>query len=127
MPQPISTAPLDRPVMTEYGPAIWQSVGDHRIVMTPSVPAAACGQKGAWVLCFPCGGLLANKFESHLEGEIEPAFWEEIPEWMKNPPQNSSPFNADDWRFELSSGFNGYRNKFTGEWIYENEFFWRQN
>lgn len=113
MPHPISTAPLDRPVMTEYGPAKWDASFN------------VCGQKGAWVLCFPCGALLANAFESHLEGEIEPAFWEEIPEWMKNPPKISSPFNADDWMFELSSGSNGYRNKFTGEWIYENEFLWR--
>ena len=31
-------------------------------------------------------------------------------------------FNKQDWTFERSSGYAGYRNKTTGEWIYENEY-----
>ena len=27
-----------------------------------------------------------------------------------------------DWVFEISSGYNGYRNKLTGSWIYESEY-----
>jgi hypothetical protein len=28
-----------------------------------------------------------------------------------------------DWEFEISSGYHGYRNKITGDWIYESEYF----
>tara|TARA_R110000737_G_scaffold351873_2_gene395496 strand:- start:1416 stop:1697 length:282 start_codon:yes stop_codon:yes gene_type:complete len=31
-------------------------------------------------------------------------------------------FKKQDWEFERSSGYGGYRNKHTGEWIYENEY-----
>lgn len=31
-------------------------------------------------------------------------------------------FNKQDWTFERSSGYAGYRNKVTGEWIYETEY-----
>jgi hypothetical protein len=27
-----------------------------------------------------------------------------------------------DWEFEISSGYNGYRNKITSDWIYESEY-----
>jgi hypothetical protein len=30
--------------------------------------------------------------------------------------------NKQDWEFERSSGYAGYRNKVTSEWIYENEY-----
>ncbi len=28
----------------------------------------------------------------------------------------------EDWKFEISSGYNGYRNIVTGEWIYEPDY-----
>ena len=28
-----------------------------------------------------------------------------------------SKFNEDEWHYETSSGYSGYRNKVTGEWI----------
>ena len=31
-------------------------------------------------------------------------------------------FNPADWFFERSSGYAGYRNKITAEWIYESDF-----
>lgn len=31
--------------------------------------------------------------------------------------------NKKDWNFERSSGYRGYRNKLTGEWLYEEDFF----
>jgi len=31
-------------------------------------------------------------------------------------------FNKQDWTFEMSSGYAGYRNSITGEWIYEREY-----
>jgi hypothetical protein len=31
--------------------------------------------------------------------------------------------NQSDWEFEISSGYNGYRNKITSDWIYESEYF----
>ena len=34
--------------------------------------------------------------------------------------------NKDNWEFERSSGYAGYRNKKTGEWIYEEDYFRRQ-
>ena len=30
--------------------------------------------------------------------------------------------NKEDWEFERSSGYAGYRNKVTSEWIYEDEY-----
>lgn len=31
-------------------------------------------------------------------------------------------FNEQDWIFEMSSGYAGYRNRVTDEWIYEREY-----
>ena len=31
-------------------------------------------------------------------------------------------FNPTDWYWERSSGYSGYRNKFTSEWIYEEDY-----
>lgn len=31
-------------------------------------------------------------------------------------------FNPDEWKFQVSSGYNGYRNQITGDWIYESEY-----
>lgn len=31
--------------------------------------------------------------------------------------------NKEDLNFERSSGYRGYRNKLTGEWLYEEDFF----
>ena len=28
-------------------------------------------------------------------------------------------FKSEDWEFEVSSGYYGYRNKINGEWLYE--------
>lgn len=30
--------------------------------------------------------------------------------------------NKENWQFERSSGYAGYRNKVTGEWIYEEDY-----
>jgi len=37
-----------------------------------------------------------------------------------------NPFIVEDWKFERSSGYPGYRNIHTGEWIYELEYIQRQ-
>ena len=31
-------------------------------------------------------------------------------------------FEYNDWDFEISSGYNGYRNKKTNEWVYQEDF-----
>jgi len=31
-------------------------------------------------------------------------------------------FKEEDWGFEVNSGFSGYRNDHTKEWIYENDY-----
>jgi hypothetical protein len=36
------------------------------------------------------------------------------------------PFIIEDWEFERSSGYAGYRNIHTGEWIYEKEYIQKQ-
>jgi hypothetical protein len=35
-------------------------------------------------------------------------------------------FNINDWVFEVSSGFTGYRNIHTNEWIYDTDYFERK-
>ena len=30
--------------------------------------------------------------------------------------------NKENWQFERSSGYAGYRNKVTGKWIYEEDY-----
>lgn len=35
--------------------------------------------------------------------------------------------NVDNWEFEISSGYAGYRNTMTGDWIYEKEYLDRFN
>jgi hypothetical protein len=31
-------------------------------------------------------------------------------------------FKKEDWEFEVASGYNGYRNKISGRWIYAEEY-----
>lgn len=36
--------------------------------------------------------------------------------------KETKTFNPDEWDFERSSGFAGYRNRLTDEWIYEADY-----
>ena len=74
---------------------------------------------------------LISEFEI-LEGITSNMFDEK--DWIRfdrfverREKENKEDFNnKDNWEFERSSGYAGYRNKKTGEWIYEEDYFRRQ-
>ena len=45
---------------------------------------------------------------------------------VRNLIQEIMEKDEEFWEFERSSGYAGYRNKKTGEWIYEEDYFRRQ-
>ena len=45
---------------------------------------------------------------------------------VRNLIQEIMEKDEEFWEFERSSGYAGYRNKKTGEWIYEEDYFCRQ-
>ena len=71
---------------------------------------------------------LISEFEI-LEGITSNMFDEK--DWIRfdrfverREKENKEDFNnKDNWEFERSSGYAGYRNKKTGEWIYEEDYF----
>ncbi len=49
-------------------------------------------------------------------------YTEQNDESIEQTTDKPASFNEDDWIPEISSGYRGYRNKHTGEWIYKAQY-----
>ncbi len=91
-----------------------------------------CSQTGELILECP-EKLVVTIMDRGIPGVIGPEFELDIGEIVTATVKSQlnaaragnwgrDNFNPDEWKYEVSSGYNGYRSQVTGEWIYESEY-----
>lgn len=91
---------------------------------------SVCTKTGDLILECP-DNLVVQIMDRGVPGVIGPTFDLNVGEIITNVIKrqledsrlcNWTGFNSHEWKFEVSSGYNGYRSKKTGVWIYESDY-----